>query len=127
MTTSSAPTVVVTGTSSGVGLYATKSLVERGWFVVKFPWFQKNITKGYVTQALSGDRVAQVVIDAGFAQSGVHWSWGNRQVEGRQPFSQPLTAKANDHARAARLWALSEKMVGLGSTLVPGPSPDERC
>ena len=94
-------------------------------FQTIFPWFQKNITKGHVTQALAGDRVAQVVIEAGFAQSGVHWSRGNRQVEGRQPFSQPLTAKANDHARAARLWALSEKMVGLGSTLMPVPSPDE--
>jgi protochlorophyllide reductase len=82
-------------------------------FQTIFPWFQKNITKGYVTQALAGDRVAQVVIDPEFVQSGVHWSWGNRQREGRKAFSQPLTAKANDHARAARLWALSEKMVGL--------------
>jgi len=29
-----APTVIITGTSSGVGLYATKALIERGWFVV---------------------------------------------------------------------------------------------
>jgi protochlorophyllide reductase len=28
------PTVVITGTSSGVGLYAAKSLVDRGWYVV---------------------------------------------------------------------------------------------
>ena len=28
------PTVVITGTSSGVGLYAAKSLIDRGWFVV---------------------------------------------------------------------------------------------
>ena len=28
-----------------------------------FPWFQKNITKGYVTQTLAGERVAEVVID----------------------------------------------------------------
>jgi len=43
----------------------------------------------------------------------VHWSWGNRQREGRQPFAQPLSAKANDHRRAERLWLLSEKNVGL--------------
>ena len=78
-----------------------------------FPWFQKNITKGYVTQELAGERVAQVVIDPQFAQSGVHWSWGNRQKEGREPFAQPLSAKANDEARASRLWALSEQFVGL--------------
>jgi protochlorophyllide reductase len=78
-----------------------------------FPWFQKNITKGYVTQALAGDRVAQVVADEAFAQSGVHWSWGNRQQQGREAFAQPLSARANDAARASRLWALSERCVGL--------------
>ncbi len=77
-----------------------------------FPWFQKHITKGYVTQELSGERVAQVVADQAFAQSGVHWSWGNRQ-NGREAFAQPLTAKAQQVARAARLWTLSEQMVGL--------------
>ena len=77
-----------------------------------FPWFQKNITKGYVTQELSGDRVAQVVADDAFAESGVHWSWGNRQ-NGRAAFAQPLTAKAQQVTRAARLWTLSEQMVGL--------------
>jgi protochlorophyllide reductase len=78
-----------------------------------FPWFQKHITKGYVSQTLAGERVAQVVADASFAQSGVHWSWGNRQKEGRQAFSQPLSAKATDAARASRLWELSERFVGL--------------
>jgi len=78
-----------------------------------FPWFQKNITKGYVTQELAGERVAQVVIDPQFAQSGVHWSWGNRQHAGRAAFAQPLSAKANDEARASRLWTLSEQFVGL--------------
>lgn len=28
------PTVIITGTSSGVGLYAAKALVERGWYVI---------------------------------------------------------------------------------------------
>jgi len=80
-----------------------------------FPWFQKHITKGYVTQELSGERVAQVVADAGFETSGVHWSWGNRQQAGREAFAQSLSAKASDDAAAARLWALSEGFVGLGS------------
>ena len=43
------PIVIVTGVSSGVGL-----------------WFQKNITKGYVSQPLSGDRVAQMARDPEF-------------------------------------------------------------
>ena len=79
-----------------------------------FPWFQKNITKGYVSQTLAGERVAQVVADVEFAaQSGVHWSWGNRQQEGRKAFAQPLSASANNAARATRLWDFSEQMVGL--------------
>ncbi|MDX2182916.1 MAG: protochlorophyllide reductase [Gemmatimonadaceae bacterium] len=83
-------------------------------FQVIFPWFQKHITKGYVTQELSGERVADVVAKPEFAtQSGVHWSWGNRQKAGRAAFAQPLSARATDEARNARLWALSAKLVGL--------------
>ncbi len=77
-----------------------------------FPWFQKNITRGYVSQPLSGERVAQVVADPAFTASGVHWSWGNRQRAGREAFSQPLSAKAIDAARAARLWDLTARLTG---------------
>ena len=79
-----------------------------------FPWFQKNITKGYVSQPLAGDRTAQVIADPVFAsQSGVHWSWGNRQKEGRQPFAQPLSTRGTNEARNERLWDLTMKAVGL--------------
>ena len=37
-----------------------------------FPWFQKNITGGYVSQALAGERVAQVVADPDFGLSLIH-------------------------------------------------------
>jgi protochlorophyllide reductase len=77
-----------------------------------FPWFQKNITKGYVSQELAGERTAQVVADPGFSQSGVHWSWGNRQKEGREAFVQELS-KGSDDVKAARMWDLSMKLVGL--------------
>lgn len=78
-----------------------------------FPWFQKNITKGYVSQSLSGERVAQVVADPEFTQSGVHWSWGNRQQEGRNAFAQGLSAKATDADRSKVLWDLSAGLVAL--------------
>ncbi|MBY0490413.1 MAG: protochlorophyllide reductase [Gemmatimonadaceae bacterium] len=85
-------------------------------FQVIFPWFQKNITKGYVTQELAGDRLAQVVADPAFgAQSGVHWSWGNRQREGRAAFAQPLTARAQDEQLGKRLWDLTAQCVGVAS------------
>ncbi len=76
-----------------------------------FPWFQKNITKGYVSQTLAGERLAAVVVDPEFSRSGVHWSWGNRQVAGRAPFSQPLSPSANDPARGERLWDLTANLV----------------
>ncbi|MDX2228405.1 MAG: protochlorophyllide reductase [Leptolyngbyaceae cyanobacterium bins.349] len=78
-----------------------------------FPWFQKNITGGYVSQELAGERVAQVVADSEFKQSGAHWSWGNRQKEGRKSFVQELSEKASDDTTSKRVWELSEKLVGL--------------
>ena len=77
-----------------------------------FPWFQKNITGGYVTQELSGERVAQVVADPEFKQSGVHWSWGNRQKAGRESFIQELSEQASDD-KAVLMWDLSAKLLGL--------------
>ncbi len=83
------------------------------WFQSFFPWFQKNITGGYVSQALAGERVAQVTADPGFGASGVYWSWGNRQQEGRSSFIQDLSMEGSDDVKARRLWDLSAKLVGL--------------
>jgi protochlorophyllide reductase len=81
-----------------------------------FPWFQKNITKGYVSQPLAGERTAQVIADPAFAsQSGVHWSWGNRQKPGARAFAQPLSARGTNDARNERLWDLTMKAVGLAA------------
>ena len=78
-----------------------------------FPWFQKNITGGYVSQAQAGERVAQVVADSAFSSSGVHWSWGNRQKQGGKQFSQELSDKASNPGTAKAMWEESMKLVGL--------------
>ena len=78
-----------------------------------FPLFQKNITGGYVSEEEAGDRLAQVVAEKDFDKSGVYWSWGNRQKEGREAFSQEISNEAADEMKADKLWALSEKLVGL--------------
>ncbi len=83
-------------------------------FQTIFPWFQKNITGGYVSQALAGERVAQVVADPEFAVSGVHWSWGNRQKKGGKQFSQELSEQASNPETARRVWDYSLRLVGLG-------------
>jgi len=82
-------------------------------FQTIFPWFQKNITGGYVSQALAGERVAQVVADPEFAVSGVHWSWGNRQSKNGRQFSQELSDQASNPDTAARVWDYSLQLVGL--------------
>jgi len=78
-----------------------------------FPLFQKYITKGYVSQELAGERVAQVIADPEFKQSGSYWSWGNRQKEGRDAFVQRVSPQARDDARAERMWDLSAQLVGI--------------
>jgi protochlorophyllide reductase len=80
-----------------------------------FPWFQKNITKGYVTQELAGERVAQVVADPHFTQSGVHWSWGNRNSAIREPFAQELSMKAKSEKLSTDLWEVTAKLVDMPS------------
>ncbi|MFM7634044.1 MAG: protochlorophyllide reductase [Cyanobacteriota bacterium] len=82
-------------------------------FQTIFPWFQKTITGGYVSQALAGERVAQVVADQEFAVSGVHWSWGNRQSKNGRQFSQELSDQASNPDTAARVWDYSLQLVGL--------------
>ena len=82
-------------------------------FQLLFPWFQKLITGGFVSQLLAGKRVAQVVADPEFGISGVHWSWGNRQQKNRRQFSQELSTRATDPITSKRVWDLSMRMVGL--------------
>ncbi|MFN7229531.1 MAG: protochlorophyllide reductase [Synechococcaceae cyanobacterium] len=82
-------------------------------FQTIFPWFQKTITGGYVSQSLAGERVAQVVADPDFATSGVHWSWGNRQRKDGRQFDQELSERASDPRTSSRVWDLSMKLVGL--------------
>jgi len=78
-----------------------------------FPLFQKYITGGYVSQELAGERLAMVVADPEFGQSGSYWSWGNRQKQGRQAFQQRVSPQARDDEMARRVWDLSAKLVYL--------------
>ncbi len=78
-----------------------------------FPLFQKHITGGYVSQELAGERVAAVVIDPEYKQSGAYWSWGNRQKKDGKSFVQKVSPQARDDEKAQRMWDLSEKLVGL--------------
>ena len=82
-------------------------------FRLLFPLFQKYITKGYVTEKLAGQRVALVATDSDLFQSGVHWSWGNRQKLVGNVFSQKLSKRIIDPELSKKTWDLSMKLVGL--------------
>ena len=79
-----------------------------------FPLFQKYITGGYVSQELAGERVAEVVAEPAYGQSGVYWSWGNRQKKNGKAFMKQVSPEASDDAKAVRMWDLSANLVGLG-------------
>lgn len=97
------------------GCVATTPLFRNHYplFQKIFPLFQKYITGGFVTEELSGQRVAAVVADPEYRQSGVYWSWGNRQKKDGKSFAQQVSPQARDDRNAWRLWELSEKLVGL--------------
>ncbi len=82
-------------------------------FRLLFPIFQKFITKGYVSQRLAGERVAQVASFKEYAKPGVHWSWGNRQKPGRKAFSQKLSKRIIDSDISRQTYELTRKLVGL--------------
>jgi protochlorophyllide reductase len=105
----------ITFTSLYPGCVAETPLFRNHYplFQKLFPLFQKYITGGYVSQELAGDRVAAVVIEQPYKQSGAYWSWGNRQKKDRKSFVQKVSPQARDDAKAERLWELSEKLVGL--------------
>ena len=78
-----------------------------------FSLFWKNITGGFVSEELAGDRVGEGVADPEYNKSGSYWSWGNRQKPNRKSFEQEMSNEALDDKKAQKLWDLSAKLVGL--------------
>ncbi len=92
----------------------TKLFRNTPWlFRFLFPIFQKFITKGYVSQRLAGERVAQIATFKKYAKPAVHWSWGNRQKFGRKAFSQNLSKRIIDSDISKQTIELTRKLVGL--------------
>ncbi|SVE30925.1 uncharacterized protein METZ01_LOCUS483779, partial [marine metagenome] len=61
----------------------------------------------------AGQRVASVATDSDLFQSGIHWSWGNRQKLVGKVFSQKLSKRIIDSQLSQKTWDLSMKLVGL--------------
>ncbi|MEA5550981.1 protochlorophyllide reductase [Anabaena cylindrica UHCC 0172] len=105
----------ITFSSLYPGCVATTALFRDHYplFQKLFPLFQRYITGGYVSEEDAGKRVAEVVADPAYNESGMYWSWGNRQKKDRKSFVQEVSNEASDDDKAKRLWELSEKLVGL--------------
>jgi protochlorophyllide reductase len=105
----------ITFTSLYPGCVATTALFRNHYplFQKLFPLFQRYITGGFVSEELSGERVAAVVADPEYRQSGAYWSWGNRQKKDRKSFVQQVSPEASDEEKGKRMWEFSEKLVGL--------------
>ena len=108
-------TTGITFSSLYPGCVATTALFRNHYplFQKLFPLFQKYITGGFVSEEVAGERVAAVVADAEYNQSGLYWSWGNRQRKDGKSFIQTVSPQARDEEKAERLWELSAKLVGL--------------
>lgn len=78
-------------------------------FRTLFPPFQKFVTKGFVSEAEAGKRLAQVVAEPSLTKSGVYWSWNKDSAS----FENQLSQEASDPEKARKVWELSEKLVGL--------------
>ncbi|KAL7129600.1 hypothetical protein ABFS83_13G078800 [Erythranthe nasuta] len=81
-------------------------------FRILFPAFQKFVTKGFVTEEESGERLAQVVSDPSLTKSGVYWSWNKDSAS----FENQLSKEASNADKARKVWEISEKLVGLSDT-----------
>jgi protochlorophyllide reductase len=105
----------ITFSSLYPGCVATTALFRNHYplFQKLFPIFQRYITGGFVTEEEAGDRVAEVVSDPQYKQSGAYWSWGNRQKKNGKSFLQEVSNEASDDDKAERLWDLSAQLVGL--------------
>ncbi len=105
----------ITFSSLYPGCVATTALFRNHYplFQKIFPIFQKYITGGFVSEELAGERVAAVVADPEYKQSGVYFSWGNRQKKGRKSFAQKVSPQARDDEKAKLVWDFSYKLVGL--------------
>lgn len=103
----------ITFSSLYPGCVATTPLFRNHYplFQKLFPLFQKYITGGFVSEELAGERVAAVVADPEYNQSGTYWSWGNRQKKDGKSFAQKVSSEARDDDKAELLWQLSEKLV----------------
>mmetsp|Transcript_5434 Transcript_5434/g.9695 ORF Transcript_5434/g.9695 Transcript_5434/m.9695 type:complete len:413 (-) Transcript_5434:306-1544(-) len=115
--------IMFPGCVASSGLFREK----RAWFNSFFPWFQKNITKQYVSNEEAGARLAAVAVDPLYQRTGAYWKWnslrigdGTMQKEGT---NIAISMEAQNEELGNRLYEESAKMVGV--SVMPKPAAVE--
>jgi len=116
------------GCVASSGLFREK----RGWFNSFFPWFQKNITKQYVSTQEAGHRLASVVANPLYSTSGAYWKWNSLKLgDGTMDpvgTNIAISQQARDEKLATKLYEKSAELVGIRpmskSKSFPEPSSD---
>ena len=88
-----------------------------------FPLIQKYITKGYVTMSEAGGRLASVVCDPQYTESGAYWAWkgGGDQLwdnywdnsNRESAFNNKTSKEGGDMLKAKEMFDISAEVVGL--------------
>lgn len=87
---------------------------KRSWFRAFFPWFQKNVTRQYVSVEEAGRRVSLVAADGKFGDSGRYWQWRGNYLEGIDKTNPvPIDPTEREADKAELLWDLSAKLVKM--------------
>ena len=88
-----------------------------------FPLIQKYVTKGYVSMSEAGGRLASVVCDPEYTESGAYWAWkgGGDQLwdnywdnsNREKAFNNKTSKEGGDMLKAKEMFDMSQKVVGL--------------
>ena len=97
-----------------------------------FPIIQKYITKGYVSMSEAGGRLASLVCDPEYTESGAYWAWkgGGDQLwdnywdndNREKAFNNKTSKEGGDMLKAKEMFDMSAKAVGLKDFEI-GPKP----
>jgi len=97
-----------------------------------FPLVQKNITKGYVSEAEAGERLASLVYDPQYDEQGAYWSWkgggdqlwdnfnNNNDATRTIAFNNKPSREGRDMDKANEVFDISTELVGFKPNKLDG-------
>ena len=86
-------------------------VMQQGWGLCRRAVLPVDTQRGRIIiwEVIRASLRMQVVADEKLAKSGVYWSWNDNSSS----FENQLSGEASDATKAAKLWEVSERLVGL--------------